>query len=353
MQDCLKCGAAIAPEAKFCRACGAPNAAQEMAVCTPFCPSCGRGNAVGAKFCKGCGASLAQGANSPVALTQALVVCAACRSQNKIGARFCKGCGQPLEASVAASVQSEPAAAVEAVAQPTPEPEPRPSPAPLKVEAEAPSQDASACAACGVQNRLGTRFCKGCGQPLVTPDAASAQSAAAPVIEPELAPVGEPKPTGAEAADLGATPTASTGIRILKVVVAILVLAGVAVGSFLFFRDRAADETSNATSTVATGNSTTPQANTSVLVPPSSAQQPSPKQQLQSPANTQPEPFPDDSDDDSDDLMPVKKKPRSGRVGKDGTKETRSGVQEIKRPGQLENDILRQLEEKKRRLGVQ
>ena len=72
---CKKCGANLAPGAKFCPACGAPTAT--------LCTKCGTPLADGAKFCPNCGQSTA-------------VKCPACGANVPPGTKFCPECGAKI-----------------------------------------------------------------------------------------------------------------------------------------------------------------------------------------------------------------------------------------------------------------
>jgi hypothetical protein len=56
-QTCSRCGAGLAPEARFCAACG--HAAPAAPPPAAFCWSCGQPLAPSARFCAGCGAQAA------------------------------------------------------------------------------------------------------------------------------------------------------------------------------------------------------------------------------------------------------------------------------------------------------
>lgn len=87
---CANCGAPLAPDARFCDACGSPAAATPppppaMRQAPPpapppiaapaggqvYCPSCGATNARGAAFCNSCGARLGAPAAQPAAAAPA------------------------------------------------------------------------------------------------------------------------------------------------------------------------------------------------------------------------------------------------------------------------------------------
>ena len=56
---CLKCGAVLRPEARFCAKCGTPRTSAPVAQPVPgVCPNCGKSLKPGVKFCNSCGAKL-------------------------------------------------------------------------------------------------------------------------------------------------------------------------------------------------------------------------------------------------------------------------------------------------------
>lgn len=73
---CIKCGAKLKEDAKFCGECGAKQG--------ETCPKCGAAVATGAKFCGECGESL-------------IKKCANCGADVKAGAKFCGECGNKVE----------------------------------------------------------------------------------------------------------------------------------------------------------------------------------------------------------------------------------------------------------------
>ena len=75
---CPKCGAACAPEAKFCLNCG-----EKLGVAGTACPECGSALPVGAKFCMNCGYKLE-------------AVCPNCGNKLAPGAKFCPECGTKI-----------------------------------------------------------------------------------------------------------------------------------------------------------------------------------------------------------------------------------------------------------------
>lgn len=76
---CAACGAALAPDALFCSACGA-SARQDEAM---ICPACGKSTKKG-NFCLRCGASLNK-------------TCAKCGKPLPADAKFCPACGETIK----------------------------------------------------------------------------------------------------------------------------------------------------------------------------------------------------------------------------------------------------------------
>ncbi len=74
---CVKCGASIAKNTKFCPECGASQNIK--------CPKCGENVSSGAKFCANCGEKL---------LT--VKVCSKCGKQLNSNAKFCPDCGEKV-----------------------------------------------------------------------------------------------------------------------------------------------------------------------------------------------------------------------------------------------------------------
>ncbi|MBO5868577.1 MAG: SPFH domain-containing protein, partial [Oscillospiraceae bacterium] len=75
---CPKCGAACAPEAKFCLNCG-----EKLGVAGAACPECGAALPAGAKFCANCGHKLE-------------AACPNCGNKLAPGAKFCPECGTKI-----------------------------------------------------------------------------------------------------------------------------------------------------------------------------------------------------------------------------------------------------------------
>ena len=75
---CPKCGAACAPEAKFCLNCG-----EKLASAGTVCPECGTALPAGAKFCMNCGHKLE-------------AACPNCGNKLAPGAKFCPECGTKI-----------------------------------------------------------------------------------------------------------------------------------------------------------------------------------------------------------------------------------------------------------------
>jgi len=78
---CVKCGAILPPDAKFCLECGertTPTIPADMVVC----PECGKTVAKG-KFCPECGHKF-------------ITVCHKCGKDIVPGAKFCLECGEKL-----------------------------------------------------------------------------------------------------------------------------------------------------------------------------------------------------------------------------------------------------------------
>ncbi len=75
---CPKCGAACAPEAKFCLNCG-----EQLGAAGAACPECGATLPAGAKFCANCGHKLE-------------AACPNCGNKLAPGAKFCPECGTKI-----------------------------------------------------------------------------------------------------------------------------------------------------------------------------------------------------------------------------------------------------------------
>ena len=75
---CPKCGAACAPDAKFCLNCG-----EKLGVAGAACPECGAALPAGAKFCANCGHKLES-------------ACPNCGNKLAPGAKFCPECGTKI-----------------------------------------------------------------------------------------------------------------------------------------------------------------------------------------------------------------------------------------------------------------
>lgn len=75
---CPACGAACAPEAKFCLNCG-----QKLGAAGTFCPECGTALAPGSKFCANCGHKLE-------------TACPNCGTALTPGSKFCPECGTKI-----------------------------------------------------------------------------------------------------------------------------------------------------------------------------------------------------------------------------------------------------------------
>ena len=76
MVECIKCGAKMKKNAKFCPECGAKQGAT--------CPKCGAEVSKNAKFCPECGSALVK-------------TCKKCGAQLKENAKFCSECGDKVE----------------------------------------------------------------------------------------------------------------------------------------------------------------------------------------------------------------------------------------------------------------
>ncbi len=79
---CAACNAQMAPNAKFCPACGKPNA--PAAAATVPCVSCGKQITAGQKFCPECGAPQSRS-------------CPQCKASLAPNAKFCPECGQKMQ----------------------------------------------------------------------------------------------------------------------------------------------------------------------------------------------------------------------------------------------------------------
>jgi hypothetical protein len=121
MTYCPECGKTVAPNAKFCRNCGASQADEAggpsaPAIASPDkarCPSCGSPLSPDVKFCGKCGAKKPEAIPVPAAVPASpapKAFCAACSAPPEPGMKFCGSCGAPAEASSpAAPAQATPA----------------------------------------------------------------------------------------------------------------------------------------------------------------------------------------------------------------------------------------------------
>ena len=91
---CPSCGAANAPDTRFCCGCGNKLEAPAPAPTGMTCPVCGAANAPGTKFCCECGAKL----EAPVIPAEPeKVTCPACGTEIGPGVKFCPECGAKKE----------------------------------------------------------------------------------------------------------------------------------------------------------------------------------------------------------------------------------------------------------------
>ena len=82
-KKCLKCGAAMAGEARFCPSCGTDTCQPSMsAVKMVRCDKCGHETSLGMKFCPNCGDVFNR--------------CPHCDADNPEGTRICRECGKPF-----------------------------------------------------------------------------------------------------------------------------------------------------------------------------------------------------------------------------------------------------------------
>ena len=88
---CPSCGAANAPDTKFC--CGCGTKLEAPAPAGAACPACGAANAPGTKFCCECGAKL----EIPAPAEPEKKTCPACGTEVAPGVKFCPECGGKLE----------------------------------------------------------------------------------------------------------------------------------------------------------------------------------------------------------------------------------------------------------------
>lgn len=339
MHNCSNCGQGIGPDVKFCRHCGAPATTPSMGA--PVAPT-----PTGALACNDCGKTNAQ------------------------GARFCKGCGAPLLTQAAAP-------------SPAPISRPAPSPGPVAAGVAAPA-GAQACPGCGKDNDAGTRFCKGCGASLQpgaqhdaitqpsplsaaplnvpsTPSAALASSplgATQPPAQPgqnlgaAIAPPPFPKPDAGpntgwqdDTANGGGTTTdgPSRGVRIAKVLVIALVMAGIAVGSFFYFRGRQTpvDTQANAQAVAGTASQGGDEAAKVAAV-----------LEAATAAHMETEALAERKAEAAR-KAEADAEAKKRRAGKQKTEPEPAAAPQKKTSGQMENDIFKQLQEKKKSLGVE
>jgi len=103
---CMKCGAVLRPQAKFCQQCGVPQRLASDCVLalevsapvssdrtnqqTGLCPRCGDPIRETERFCNQCGLPLES------ALPDGNIICQQCGQPNRPRSRFCKKCGNRL-----------------------------------------------------------------------------------------------------------------------------------------------------------------------------------------------------------------------------------------------------------------
>ncbi|MEM0160630.1 MAG: SPFH domain-containing protein [Thermoplasmata archaeon] len=81
-KKCIKCGAMIDANAKFCPVCGAD---QTQTAATITCPNCKAVVPAGTKFCPNCGTKLS-----------GTITCPNCHAEVPVGTKFCPNCGYKI-----------------------------------------------------------------------------------------------------------------------------------------------------------------------------------------------------------------------------------------------------------------
>ncbi len=81
-KKCIKCGAMIDANAKYCPVCGAD---QTPAAATITCPNCKAVVPAGTKFCPNCGTKLS-----------GTITCPNCHAEVPVGTKFCPNCGYKI-----------------------------------------------------------------------------------------------------------------------------------------------------------------------------------------------------------------------------------------------------------------
>jgi len=135
-----------------------------------LCKSCGSEVDDAVSFCTSCGQRMPAGLQPAAAVTAPRSVCSACGAQADPGFAFCTNCGQRIASQALAEPAPAPAESVPAPAPLEPAATAVSAP-PLAVDAPpmyaAPSASsfAAACSSCGTALAPDSRFCTSCGQP--------------------------------------------------------------------------------------------------------------------------------------------------------------------------------------------